>query len=283
MSSLNYANILCSFAHRLAGRPCRLVLREANVVRKPEGSLINRFRTQALQGLMRHCYSKSDAVVANSYDTLQTLVDAKISDPDKTQVLFNPVITQKDIERPNINDSVLQTKSPYICAIGRLSEQKGFDILLDAFAMLKNNNLDLVILGEGELREALTEQARELGISERVHMPGFLDTPMAVLRKAEAFVLSSRWEGFGNVLVEALAAGVPVISTDCPGGPRAILEDGAHGHLVPYDDPGALAEGINHALEQPTGTPESRMARAADFSAEKIARKYLEKVLLPNE
>lgn len=282
MSSLNYANIICTFAHRLAGRPCRLVLREANVVREPEGNWGNRFRAHAVQGLMRYSYSKADAVVANSYDTLQTLVDNQITIPENNHVLFNPVITQKDVEGANnLSDSVLPTTSPYLCAIGRLSEQKAFDALLDAFAKVQNQNLHLVILGEGELRGPLTQQAQELGISERVHLPGFIDDPMVVLRRAEAFVLSSRWEGFGNVLVEALAAGVPVVSTDCPGGPRAILEDGAHGHLVPYDDPDALAEGIERTLTSPAGTPESRKKRADDFSAEKIAREYLEKVLMP--
>lgn len=282
MSSLNYANIICSLAHRLVGRPCRLVLREASVVRKPEGGLVKRLRMQRLQILMRYFYSTADAVVANSYDTFQTLVDTKITNPANSHILFNPVITQKDIERANAHhDPEVPTDLPYICAIGRLSEPKAFDILLDAFAKLKNQNIDLVILGEGELRSALNRQAKELGISERVHMPGFIDNPMAVLLRGEAFVLSSRWEGFGNVLVEALAAGVPVVSTDCPGGPRFILEDGAHGHLVPYDDPDALADGIEHSLTYPAGTPESRRQRAADFSAEKIAREYLDRVLLP--
>lgn len=284
MSSMDYANVICTYAHRFSCLPCRLVLREASVVRAPEGNLLKRFRTQAVQGLMRYCYSKSDAVVANSYDTLQTLIDTKISIADKIHVLFNPVIMQKDIERPlNSDDLVLQAKSPYICAIGRLSEPKGFDILLDAFAKLKSQNIDLVILGEGKLRGALTEQAQRLGIAERVHMPGFIDNPMAVLQKAKVFVLSSRWEGFGNVLVEALAAGVPIVSTDCPGGPREILENGAHGYLVPFDDPGALTDGIEMAVSNPKGSPESRKKRAADFSAEKIAREYLEKVLLPDE
>lgn len=284
MSSLNYANIICTLAHKLAYHPCRLVLREANVVRVPEGKLKNRVRMHVTQMLMRYSYLKADAIVVNSYDTMQTLISAKIATDDKICMIANPM---KSIDKLSISDNKIiipvSNDYPFICSIGRLSEQKGFDILLEAFSRVSNQKLNLVILGEGELREDLTRQAKELGILDRVHMPGFINSSIAILSHAKAFVLSSRWEGMPNVLIEALAIGAPIVATNCPGAVRDVLQDGALGHLVAYDDPQALADGIERTLTEPAGTPESRKQRAADFSAEKIAKAYLEKVLLPSE
>ncbi len=280
MSSMNYVNIICMLAALLAKRPCRIVLREATVVLPHSGSLFVRFRKNRLIYLMRFFYPLADAIIANSQETLNSMEQAGIRVRNKSAVIGNPItIPPRDIE-PRSLEWLPYPRPPFICSVGRLAEEKGYDTLLSAFARLQNGRLHLVILGEGELRESLTRQAEELGIKERVHMPGFVQNPMAVVRNAEAFVLSSRWEGFGNVLVEALATGIPVVSTDCPGAPRDILENGTHGHLVPYDDPDSMAEGISRALEHPAGTPESRTARAADFSAEKIAREYLDRALL---
>ncbi len=278
MSSMNYVNIICMLAGQLARRSCNIVLREANVVLPQSGSFFARLRKNRLIYLMRFFYPLADGIVANSQGTLESMEQAGIKIRSKATVIGNPIAIFQPNSEPVSLEWLPDPRPPFICSVGRLSEQKGFDILLSAFGRLKDTKIHLVILGEGELRESLTRQAEELGIKDRLHMPGFVQNPMAVVGQSETFVLSSRWEGFGNVLVEALATGVPVVSTDCPGAPRDILENGAHGHLVPYDDPDALAEGIAKALEQPAGTPESRKARAADFSAEKIARKYLEEV-----
>ena len=279
VSSLNYANIVCVFASLLSGKPCKILLREDNVVRKPSGKMLVRVRRNLMIQLMKMFYPRSDNIVAISDSVLQTIEEAGIKVKEKAVVIGNPITVPLPEPGAVSIDWLPDPRPPFICSVGRLAEQKGFDTLLSAFAKLKNTKLHLVILGEGELRNTLISQAEELKIKDRVHMPGFVRNPMSVVSEAEAFVLSSRWEGFGNVLVEALATGVPVVSTNCPGAPRDILENGSHGHLVPYDDPEALAEGINQALEQPAGTPETRMSRAADFSAEKIASKYLEYIL----
>jgi glycosyltransferase involved in cell wall biosynthesis len=123
--------------------------------------------------------------------------------------------------------------------------------------------------------------AHDLSIVEDVHMPGFVDNPFGYMNAADVFVLSSRWEGFGNVLVEAMACGTPVVSTDCPSGPAEILEDGKWGHLVPVGDDEALAEAIVDTLDKPPVSSEQLVKRAKDFVPEKIARQYLE-VLLEN-
>jgi glycosyltransferase involved in cell wall biosynthesis len=282
ISTLNYANVMFLISGLLAGKPCPLIVREATVVRKPSGSLGDKLRGHITQTLMRLLYPRAAKVIAISRDVQQSLLDAGIKIHDKLALIGNPVEIESPKKEPGDLSWLPSPPPPFICSIGRLSEPKGFDVLLTAFAKLDDNRMHLVILGEGPLRESLTQQARDLGIDDRVHLPGFVKQPRQVLEKAELFVLSSRWEGFVNVLMEALATGVPVVSTDCPGSPGDILENGACGHLVQHDDPHALAEGIIKALEQPAGTPASRMARATDFSAEKIAREYLKEALLPD-
>lgn len=279
VSSLNYANVICIMASLLAGKPCPVIVREDSIVRKPSGNLKARIGGKIQIQLMKIFYPWSDKIVAISDAVLQTIEAAGININDKAAVIGNPIATLPSDSEPLSLKYLPLPRPPFLCSVGRLAQPKGFDILISAFAKLQNDRFHLVIIGEGELRDALHRQAEEMGIKDRVHMPGFVKNPMAVVREAEVFVLSSRWEGFGNVLVEALSTGVPVVSTDCPGAPRDILENGAHGLLVPYDDPEALAAGIAMTLDQPAGTPEGRVARAKDFSAEKIARKYLECIL----
>ena len=274
-SSLDYANVCAVLAWQLTGPLCRLVVREDNVVRVPNGGLRSFFRSSATQGLMRLFYPRANAVVAISEAVACTLSDRNIFRQSQIRVIGNPITLKVDRESSSAEQLPALSKRDYICAIGRLAEAKDFDALLQAFALMRGQNVDLVILGEGPLRAELTKQAERLGIADRVHMPGFVSEPERVLSRAMLFVLSSRWEGFGNALVEALATGVPIVSTDCPGAPRSLLRDGALGHLVPVDEPEALARAIAEALHSPRGTREARQARAGEFAAPTIARQYL--------
>jgi glycosyltransferase involved in cell wall biosynthesis len=166
-----------------------------------------------------------------------------------------------------------------ILGVGRLTPAKDFPTLLRAFARVRQvRAVRLVILGEGELRGTLEALVRDLGLEDSVSLPGFVQNPYAYMARAKLFVLSSAWEGFGSALVEAMACGLPVVSTDC-GGPSEILEGGMYGRLVPVGDPQALAEAILTALVEPPQADLLR-ARAEDFSVEKIADQYLE-VLCP--
>lgn len=166
-----------------------------------------------------------------------------------------------------------------IISVGTLKEQKRFDRLLQAFASICNRNARLLILGEGSERKKLEAMTRDLGISERVHMPGFVRNPSEFFRNADLFVLSSAYEGFGNVIVEALAHGIPVVSTDCPSGPSEILENGKYGALVPVGDVDALAKAMDDALSR-EHDHEALKLRAQDFSVDKAADAYLD-LLLP--
>jgi glycosyltransferase involved in cell wall biosynthesis len=276
MSTLNYANVILLLAGILAGRPCRLVIREANVIVPYKyGRPWERIRRRAIVTLMRYTYWLADVLVVITGDVKKTLGSAGVRFPKKVVEIGNPVVDQRKGATAVGLDWLPSPRPRFICAIGSLSFQKGFDILLDAFARIPSTEIHLVILGEGDRRDALEQQALELGVSHRVHMPGFVSNPMIVLEFADLFVLSSRWEGFVNVLLEALMVGVPVVSTDCPGSPRTVLEDGLHGLLVPVDDSQALSDAIVMTLERPVGTREGRVERAREFSVHSITQEYI--------
>jgi glycosyltransferase involved in cell wall biosynthesis len=165
---------------------------------------------------------------------------------------------------------------PVILAAGRLTAQKDYPTLMRAFASLrKNRPAHLVILGEGEEHPRLQALAMELGIRADVDLPGFLDHPFPLMAHCQVLVLSSAWEGFGNVLVEALACGTQVVSTDCPSGPAEILEDGKYGRLVPVGDAVALAKAIEATLDRPYPVAMLRQ-RAQAFSSKDAVGQYLE-------
>lgn len=166
-----------------------------------------------------------------------------------------------------------------IIAIGTLKSEKRFDYLLRAFALLAQRDARLLILGEGGERQSLEALADSLGVSERVSMPGFTRDPSQFLRIADLFVLTSDYEGLPTVLIEALEQGTPVVSTDCPSGPREILEEGKHGTLVPVGDVDALARAMEDALTRDHDR-EALKRRAEDFSVDKAADAYLG-LLLP--
>jgi glycosyltransferase involved in cell wall biosynthesis len=167
---------------------------------------------------------------------------------------------------------------PVVLAAGRLRASKDFGTLLEAFARVRRTRTArLMVLGEGGEREALARQARRLRVDGDVEFPGFVANPFAYMARAGVFVLTSRYEALGNVLVEALACGCSVVSTDCPVGPAEVLDGGRYGRLVPVGDVEALAGAIAAALDSPDA-PERLEKRAADFSAGRIADLYLEAV-----
>ncbi len=208
--------------------------------------------------LRRYAYPKAARVVS-----ISTGMDRSFSwiPEERRKVIHNPLAPQaveaSQKDRPPVPER------PYIVAAGRLSDKKGFDLLLQAFAQVAGNHtgVDLVILGEGEKRPALEKQRSELGLDSRVSMPGWVEDPFPVLRAATLFVLSSRTEGFGNVLTEAMVCGLPVLATDCPTGPSDIVRDGEDGVLIPPEDPEAMAEAIDRLLVD--GNQRRRLGEAA--------------------
>lgn len=180
-------------------------------------------------------------------------------------------IRHRDLGR----DDGCRAGKPVILAVGRLEKQKDYGTLVRAFDMVKRViEARLIILGEGSQRADLEIMIANLGLSEAVKMPGFAENPYAYMSRADVFVLSSVREGLPNVLIEAMACRVPVVSTDCPYGPDEILDGGRYGSLVPVEEPRALADAIMAVLRDRPDT-DAAYRRALNFSVEKCADEYL--------
>jgi GalNAc-alpha-(1->4)-GalNAc-alpha-(1->3)-diNAcBac-PP-undecaprenol alpha-1,4-N-acetyl-D-galactosaminyltransferase len=185
-------------------------------------------------------YPMAASVIALTPSALATLGLAR---GRRGRVVPNPVM-------PPPPGEVVPSEPPVIIAIGRLVPQKGFDTLLNAFARVARSHPDwrLEIWGEGPDRAALEQLRDALGISAQVSLPGRTREPYDVLRRASLFVMSSRREGFPTVLGEAMACGLPVVSFDCPSGPRELIRNGIDGLLIPPNDIGGLAAGIDRLI-----------------------------------
>ncbi len=270
-----HANVVAILAKAISGAHSKLVIREGNT---PSAKLKNSdlLRNRILYKVIPFLYPRADGIVAISEGVkkdLQELLPSKVID-----VIYNPAV-RADIDKlasQNVDHPFFNAGAPsVILAIGRLTHQKDHLTLLKAFARVRQKlDVRLIILGEGSDRQKLEAFIDANDLADVVSMPGFVPNPFAYLAKSSVFVLSSRWEGFGIVLAEALACGVPVISTDCPNGPAEILENGRFGVLVPVEDVDAMAEAISDTLESPS-VPDVGMARAQDFSVEKGAENYL--------
>ena len=273
-------------ADSTAGAPPRIVLGVHNAL-SPGLTELPWWRRRARLRTLRRAYPRADAVIAVSDGVAADLAARVPLPPGRLHVIHNPIpavdSVPADAAAASVHPWLAPGQPPVILAAGRLTRQKAFDTLIRAFALLTGRpNARLLILGEGSERPALEALARELGVGDRVALPGFVPSPRAHMARAALFVLSSDWEGFGNVLVEAMSTGTPVASTDCPSGPREILADGALGPLVPPGDPAALAAAMAAVLAAPPVPPARLRARARDFAPERVAARYL-CVLLPED
>lgn len=265
------------FSWMLSGRRGRLFLSDHENLSL---SYIEQRRAKPvyLRNLIRFTYPLANGIIAVSRGVKEDLCFLGRVTANKVRVIYNPAATGVSPLRETPGVQVRLWGSGLdrrILTVGRLSLQKDHETLIKAFAMLsKDFNAKLVILGEGPLRADLSALVAELGLQDSVSLPGFTADPYRWFRSADLFVLSSRWEGFGNVIVEALECGVPVVSTNCPSGPDEILEDGRYGKLVPVQDPLALATAMVESLNG-THDREALMRRAKDFSVQKISDEYL--------
>lgn len=266
-------------ARWLARVPTRVVLRLGNTLSESVANASALRRWLRYRPLRAACRG-ADAVVAVSEGVAEDIVATTGIHRDRIQVIRNPVITD-ELERLARGPAphpwlAAERDCPVILAMGRLARQKDFPTLLRAFARVRQERpCRLIILGEGRDRPTLEALAAELGIAKEVLLPGFQENPYPWLAHADLFVLSSAWEGSPNALTEALALGIPVVSTDCRSGPREILRDGELGALVPVGDDLALADAVvNSGLEHPPTTATLRQA-ANEYRAENSANDYL--------
>ena len=249
-SVLDHANVVALWARRLARYPGRVVVVEQNTLSVAAANG-KRLRDRMMPRLVGRFYPWADYVVGVSAGVIADLVQYADLGPDRMRVIFNPIVTPDLVQKAQaqVDHPWFTNGAPVFVAAGRLRPQKDFPTLLQALArVVQSRPARLLILGEGPERDRLEARVTELSLDEHVQLPGATSNPYAYMARATAFVLPSRWEGLPTVLVEALSCGAPVIATDCPSGPREILQDGRYGELVPVGDVTRLAEAMERAL-----------------------------------
>jgi glycosyltransferase involved in cell wall biosynthesis len=271
----------CVLAHRLARSAARIVVCD-------HCTLSNQYKEEglvhwlALKSSIGLTYPLAHARVAVSVGLADDLAALSGILRDTISVIYNPLLARP--ETPS-DAAAAETiwggwRGPRIITVGRFKAQKNHPLLIRAFKkLLETQDARLLILGTGELVEITKAVARAEGVADKVLMPGMVSNPTPYYRSSDLFALSSDYEGFGNVIVEALSCGVPVVSTNCRSGPSEILANGRYGRLVPVGDAGALALAMGDALATNHDREELKR-RAADFAVEPIAEQYL-KLLFP--
>lgn len=286
LANVDHNNIAAALAKAMGGLSTRLVICQHNPLTAGFHATVN-WKHRVVPLAYRLLASRIDHAVAVSRGIAQELTEHGGLARDRISTIFNAVIGEDFAARaaaPVQIDAVKgwlqQRDRPVYVAAGRLVEMKDHRTLLHGFAhVLASRPARLIIMGNGPLQPELEALAVELGIAEHVCFTGFVANPLPVMRQADAFVLSSRSEGFGNVIVEALGCGTPVVSTNCPHGPADILEDGRYGLLVPPRDAAALGRGMEDVLRQRECWPAERLkARAQVFSYGACADAYEELV-----
>ena len=275
LSALSHANVAATIARKLSGSTCRLVCSEhANLSQTlaTYGGWKLHVTKFALRLALRDC----DAIVTVSQGVADDLQRTLGLPSNRIQTIYNPVVSGRLLaaSRELVEHPWLASREiPCVVAVGRLTPQKDFSTLLRAIGLLRTARpVRLLILGKGEMRDALAHQAVATGIADAVDFLGYVENPYPYMAAASVFVLSSSFEGLGNVLIEALACGAPVVSTDCPSGPAEILQGGQWGRLIPVGDAAAMAVAIADTLERPRRA-DGRI-RAGDFTVEHAASKY---------
>lgn len=277
LSSLELTNLIALLAVKLSGVQCKTVIRVAVAVSEHKRL---RWKKVLEKQVLRRIYPLADEIIAVSDGVKADLVQFAGLDEEKITTIYNPIVTKDMIKNA---DALIHHKwvgnkhePPVILRVGRFSKQKDFPTLIKAFSLLiQEVPARLVILGDGTERPVLEKIAHELNIQTVVDFPGFVDNPYPYFLNASVFVLSSRWEGLPSVLIEALALGCPVVSTDCPYGPDEILNAGKYGEIVPMEDIGRISAVIKNVItgHSKKSPPESWIAQ---FSMETIYPKNKE-------
>jgi glycosyltransferase involved in cell wall biosynthesis len=278
ISFLTYANYISIIAHKLSGSAARLVISEHNntseALRHERFCLIKTY-------LIRLLYPSAHRIIAVSRGCLEDLIKNFGVPKDKVKVIYNPVALDEinRIKNEEPAHSWYRDKTvPILISVSRLTEQKGLIYLIKALRLVNEKiKCRLIITGEGEDRIKLEKEALDLGIGNRVSFIGFQPNPFSFIKHADIFVFPSLWEGFGNVIIEAMACGTPVVSSDCHYGPSEIISDRVNGFLVTPGNENALADAIKVLLiEENTRKQfiEKGLVRAKDFCAEDVTKEY---------
>lgn len=275
-STVNPNNILLAIAKLISFRSNKLIVREANN-RTQSGNvnLLNKVLTFLTYNLV------ADKVIALSDGVRKDLNENFKIKENKIKVIYNPVEVNyiKEASQEDVNDFNFTDGVKRVIAVGRLVKQKDYSTLLKAFEMISKENVQLLILGKGPLEHKLKEMCKQLGIESKVFFLGFKENPYKYMKRSDVFVLSSKWEGFGHVIVEAMTCRLPVVSTDCKSGPAEIIGNNKYGILVPTENPRLLANKIEELLNnEKLRNLYSKMGeiRANSFNSTQIIKQYEE-------
>lgn len=280
LSALDLTNMIAIIARMYGKYPKQHFVRLSNtqsaVKRNPLKKLLEKW-------LIKMLYPGADGFIAVSDSVAEDFCDYAGIQSHALRTIYNPIITADfDLKANEIPDHPwLSPKTlPVILSVGRLSEQKNFDLLIHAFAkLLETTQARLIILGEGNLRKNLSQLCSALNVQDFVDMPGVVANPYSYMKNVDLFVLSSNYEGLPNALVEALASGCSIVSTDCTSGPREILDGGKFGRLVPVGDADALTKAMRDTLRE--GSYPADAQWLGQFQVESVVDQYLAFMGLP--
>lgn len=251
LASDHYLNEIALLSKRISGVPLHLVVAEHNQLSKTARNA-TKLKGRLTPIFTRFLYPWADGIVAVSNGVAQDLARTASLPLESIQTIYNPVINPEMLA--NAKESLehpwfASEEVPVILGVGKLEQQKDFPNLIRAFAKVRQvKSARLVILGWGPDRPELEALIQNLGLQDDVDLPGYVQNPYAYMARSAVFALSSAWEGLPTVLIEAMALGTPVVSTDCESGPSEILADGKYGYLTPVADSEALADSILQVL-----------------------------------
>ena len=282
LSDKDRVNQIALAATWLAGGKTRTFVRFGQTVTKfLESQDLWQKTTHSLS--MRYLYRAAEGIITPSRGSARDLAGFARIPEQRITVIPNPVDVRSIrslAKEPADHTWFRNREAPIVVGLGELTSRKGFDTLIQAFAILRGRKpARLFLMGKGSGHDSLKKLCADLGIREDVEFAGFKENPFPFLARADLFVQPSRYEGFGMALLEALALGVPVVATDCPSGPREILQDGKYGAQVPIEDFAAMAAAMEKALDSPPDA--GHLAEAvAPYSLETVTTRYIE-VLKP--
>jgi glycosyltransferase involved in cell wall biosynthesis len=275
MSLQWHVNIISLLAIKPVSNKVSIIINHQNT---PSMASITDNRRKKLWPAMKWVYRWADRVVIISRGIAHELQQNASVNADKLVLIPNPISLDRiyDLSKEKVHLNGLA--SIIAISVGRLVPQKNYPLLIKAIALvLVKHKIELFILGQGPEEERINQLAQELGIRDHIHLLGFKSNPYAYMKKADLFIISSLYEGFGNVIIEAMSLGLPVISTDCPYGPAEILGDSEYGKLVTLNDANALAQAIIEFIDHPVRRQHySKLGkkRAQEYDVINIIPKY---------